>query len=402
MNFERLSEGIVLLCDLQGIVLRVLHSSADVVLDDGAGLPLTRLLDRRSLSKGLSFLVELRTQGAAFGWELGVQSEDHIEVLHFAGVVSEESILVIGAKDQNQVSNLYETLVKINNEQMNALRTAVKEREELSRSAQQDGAIYEDFSRLNNELVNLQRQLARKNAELERLDEIKNHFIGMAAHDLRNPLAAIQAYSEFVLEDLEGAGWEEQVEFLQIIHSSSQFMLQMVNDLLDVSTIESGELQLNLGPTDIVRLVRQNVELNSTLARRKRITLSFEHHGDFPEMWVDGPKIEQVLNNLISNAVKYSYPETEVTIRLERIDGAALISVDDEGQGIPENELQNLFTYFGRTSVRGTAGERSTGLGLAIARNIVEGHKGDIWVESEVGQGSTFYVSLPLDMQDLS
>jgi signal transduction histidine kinase len=189
---------------------------------------------------------------------------------------------------------------------------------------------------------------------------------------------------------------EEDLEFLSIIQSSSEFMLHMVEDLLDVSAIESGRLNLNLQPTDLSALVEHNVMLNRVLAEKKQIHLSFQATGDLPTSLLDPAKIEQVLNNLISNAVKFSYPASSVAIRVCKDQDRALISVKDEGQGIPADEIDKLFKWFGKTSIKGTKGEGSAGLGLAIARRIVLGHQGTIWVESEAGKGSTFYVSLPI------
>lgn len=111
---------------------------------------------------------------------------------------------------------------------------------------------------------------------------------------------------------------------------------------------------------------------------------------------LDAVKVEQVLNNLVSNAIKYSRPGSSMDIGLERQANQMVVSVRDQGQGIPPEELDRLFTWFGRTSVRGTEGEKSTGLGLAIARRIVAGHQGRIWVESEVDKGSTFSFSPPI------
>ncbi len=173
-------------------------------------------------------------------------------------------------------------------------------------------------------------------------------------------------------------------------------MLQMVEDLLDVSAIESGRLVLSPKPTDLVALIDRNVALNTILAEGKQIRLSFQHDQSPPSVLLDPVKTEQVLNNLISNAVKFSHPGSQVAIGLDQQEDQVVISVRDEGQGIPADELDRLFKWFGRTSVRGTEGERSTGLGLAIARRIVEGHQGRMWVESQVGEGSTFYVALPI------
>lgn len=399
MNFNHISNGLALLCDGGGTISQVLHNTLPISgIDSLVGHPLTRIIDRRSMSKALSFLASLRSDGAAFDWEMGVPADGHIEILHFAGIVAGSQLFVMGAKDRDEVFDLYDGMVRINNEQMNALRSAVKENVTLSQEKQRDQELYEQLSRLNNELINLQRELSRKNAELSRLNELKNQFLGMAAHDLRNPLGAIQAYSDFLIEEAGPALSDEHQGFMRAIYDSSHFMVQLVNDLLDISTIESGQLQLNLAKTDLVALVRRCVELNSTLAQKKDITLTFVCEGDIPQMVIDGPKIEQVINNLVSNAIKYSYPDSEALIRLERAPDHIQLSVADEGQGIPEEEMDNLFQYFGRTSVQATAGERSTGLGLAIAHNIVVGHGGKIWAESQVGEGSTFYVSLPLQL----
>jgi signal transduction histidine kinase len=249
---------------------------------------------------------------------------------------------------------------------------------------------------LNNELANLQRELAKKNAELERLNLVKDQFLGMAAHDLRTPLSVVLGYSSFLQEGLAKTLSPEHAEFLSVIRSSSRFMLHLVNSLLDVATIESGKLELDLQPTDLPTLVARNVALNATLAKPKGVSLAYKHDESVPWMLLDGPRIEQVLNNLLSNAVKFSYPGTTVEVRLEREANHVVLSVSDQGQGIAEDQLDELFQWFARTRVKGTAGETGTGLGLAISQKIVEAHLGDIWVESTLGQGSTFYVSLPL------
>jgi len=242
-----------------------------------------------------------------------------------------------------------------------------------------------------------QRQLLERNAALENLNEQKNRLLGMAAHDLRNPLGVILAYSDFLESEASTVLDENQRDFVSTIKSSSEFMLHLINDLLDVSTIESGRLHLECAPADLNELISRNVSLNRVLAQQKRIHLDFDAGKLLPQLTLDRGKIEQVLNNLIGNAVKYSHPETRVSIRVERGDDRVTISVADQGQGIPEADLPKLFQAFGRANVRATAGEQSTGLGLAIVRKIVEGHGGKIFVRSEVGKGSTFSFHLPLD-----
>jgi signal transduction histidine kinase len=177
-------------------------------------------------------------------------------------------------------------------------------------------------------------------------------------------------------------------------------MLRLVTDLLHISKIEAGKLQLELKETDFSGLLERNVELNRLLAAQKQIDIQLSQEEDIPALRVDAAKIEQVLNNLIGNAVKFSHPHTEVEVRAARRESDVVVNVRDEGQGIPAGELDRLFIPFASLSVRGTAGEQSTGLGLAIARRIVEGHGGEIWVRSEVGVGSTFSFSLPLAARD--
>jgi two-component system OmpR family sensor kinase len=188
---------------------------------------------------------------------------------------------------------------------------------------------------------------------------------------------------------------EEQARLIDRIRANSEFMLRLVDELLDITKIESGTLQLDAKPTDLVDLVERNVGLNRVVAEAKQIDLQFDPPDSLPLVEVDASKLDQVLNNLISNAVKYSHHGTRVDVHLTCSDGTAHLSVQDEGQGIPADEQAELFEPFHQTSVVATEGEKSTGLGLAISKRIVTGHHGRIWVESEEGVGSTFHVELP-------
>jgi PAS domain S-box-containing protein len=231
--------------------------------------------------------------------------------------------------------------------------------------------------------------------ELERLNQLKTEFLGMAAHDLRNPIGSVLAVTNFLCDDVATVLTAEQLGLLFGIRRSSEFMLQLIDDFLDLSSIESGKLSLNRQPSDLRKLLKHNIGLNAKLAWQKHIHVSLHIEGALPELPLDEGKIEQVLNNLISNAVKFSQPGTTVEVRAAAQDGEVLISVRDWGPGISEAERVKLFQPFGRTSVHSTAGERSTGLGLAISRKIVEGHGGHIWVESQASMGSVFLLTLP-------
>jgi signal transduction histidine kinase len=202
------------------------------------------------------------------------------------------------------------------------------------------------------------------------------------------------SYSEFLLDEIADKLNADQAEFLTIIHDQSEYMARLVNDLLDVSTIESGKLQLDLQPTDLAHLVQTNLTRNQLIAAHKNITLDLKAT-PIPIVLLDAAKIEQVLNNLVTNAIKFSSPGSRVLITVQPSEEEILISVKDEGPGIPPGEMEKLFKPFQRTSVKSTAGEKSTGLGLVIVKRIVKGHGGRIWVESQLGKGSTFHVSLP-------
>lgn len=184
--------------------------------------------------------------------------------------------------------------------------------------------------------------------------------------------------------------------FVGVIRDTSEFMLRMVNDLLDVATIEAGHLKLERQPGDLAALVMRSVALNLALAAQKDITVDCDLLQPLPTIAFDRGEIEQVLNNLIGNAVKFSHQGTVVQIRASAEGSVVTVAVRDQRQGIPPGDLPKLFEPFCRASVQATAGEQSTGLGLAIAHGIVEGHGGRMWVESEGGIGSPFSFTLPV------
>jgi signal transduction histidine kinase len=254
----------------------------------------------------------------------------------------------------------------------------------------------DELNKVHNDLIEAHRQLEQKNIELEKLNREKNHFLSIAAHDLRNPLTIIYTTADLITEELKEKTSEETIEFLEMIKQSSKFMRDLIEELLDVSIIDSGNLSICLEPVDIMELIRNNVSLNRVIAGRKQITVEFNPLNDLPMFQLDRKKIEQVLNNLISNAIKYSYPQSRVVIDSKCEEGNLIISVHDTGQGIPSSEMNKLFKPFQKMSVKTTSGESSTGLGLVIVRKIIEAHHGKVWAESHLNIGTTFNISLPL------
>jgi two-component system sensor histidine kinase/response regulator len=233
--------------------------------------------------------------------------------------------------------------------------------------------------------------------QLSRANAAKNRFLGMAAHDLRNPLASIRGLSEFLREGAVGPLTADQQDLITTIHDASQSMLQLVNELLDVATIESGELKLHAERHNLSDLVAKSVLLTNIEAAKKKTHVQYDAAATAVMVTIDPAKMRQVVDNLLSNAVKYSPPGSTVRalVRAEPLRSACILSVRDEGPGIPEGERDRLFKDFGRLSVKPTGGEKSTGLGLAICRKIVEAHHGTIVAENLPGRGCEFRVSLP-------
>ena len=232
--------------------------------------------------------------------------------------------------------------------------------------------------------------------QLGRANAAKNKFLGMAAHDLRNPLASIRGLAEFLRDGTMGPLTPDQLELLDLIFQASQGMVTLVNDLLDVATIESGELKLEIAPVALAELIKKSIALNSMEAARKHTKIVFAERQSSPVLPLDAAKIRQVIDNLLSNATKYSPQGSTIRVALCSLtDGSQTITVCDEGPGIPEGERDKLFQDFGRLSVRPTGGEKSTGLGLAICRKIVESHHGTIVAENLPSRGCEFRVTIP-------
>jgi signal transduction histidine kinase len=265
-----------------------------------------------------------------------------------------------------------------------------------------DARILQALQRLNSELANAHRELARKNADLDKAVQEKNQMLGMAAHDLRNPLGNIVGVVDMLIEEIGGTVSEENRELLIRVASSAEYMQSLIDDMLDYAKVNAGRLELQLQSVDIAELVRDNLEFNAILASKKGSHLRFEDDAPPLLLQLDSRRIQQVLNNLISNALKFSAAGSTITVSVRRAPDEVTIAVADQGQGIAPDEIGKLFKPFSVTRTKSTANERSTGLGLAIVRRIVEAHGGRIGVESRLGQGSTFFVSLPISSSENS
>ncbi len=395
MSSSPLLSRLALLCDSRGFILKVLEDELGLIEPHLIGGPFTQILDAGSVDKGLDFFAAIQQDTLFHAWELIVTEQGRPLLMYAVGALRQDGILIVAMTDSSQLLRYYEELAQINSEQTNSMRMLLKQQAMQTRQqTTSDAALYEEISRLNNELVTTQREMVKKNAQLEHLNEQKNEFLGMAAHDLRNPLGAIAMFSKYMLE--EGELTSQQRDLVNIIYENSQFTFLLLNDLLDISQIEAGKLELVLRPASLVAILQRNITLNRLIAHRKQIDITFTLAAELPEMLFDAPKLQQVFDNLLSNAIKFSHPGTTIQVSMALLEEEVLVAVKDQGQGIPPHEVTSLFRPFSRSSVQPTAGEKSTGLGLAIVRRIVEGHGGKVWVESVVNEGSTFFVRLPV------
>jgi len=236
------------------------------------------------------------------------------------------------------------------------------------------------------------KELEEQNKALNILNEQKNRFLSIAAHDLRNPISGIRVFSTWLEEHIN----DESKEYATIIKDESAKMLHLLNNLLDISKIETGSFELNLREADYVAMVQQRIRMNEMLAKEKKIRLVSDFEKPSQMLSFDTEKMEQVLNNLISNAIKYSYPDSIITVKVYCEHQQVVTQVIDHGQGIPEKDIKEIFYPFKKSGAIPTGGEPSHGLGLTIVKKIVEEHHGQIGVRSEWGKGSVFYFTLPL------
>jgi len=269
------------------------------------------------------------------------------------------------------------------------------------------GFVYIEHAEITDETLYLIRILAAQCAlalenlslyysleDMNKLNERKNYFLGMAAHDLRNPLGNIKSLIDMIQRSAKERLNAEEIEFLHLTDKVADSALNLIANLLDIVKIESGKLNLELSLTDISSLMIQSIYSVSFLAEPKHILIIYDPV-EIPALMLDPARMQQIIINLLSNAIKYSHPNTIVKISVSESDKEVIIAVKDQGQGIPADDIGKLFEPFVKANVRSTAGEQSTGLGLVICKKIAEAHGGRIWVESQVGVGTTFFVAIP-------
>jgi signal transduction histidine kinase len=246
---------------------------------------------------------------------------------------------------------------------------------------------------LEEDLLRKNYQLEQQNLAIQEANRLKTEFVSMVSHELRTPLTSIQGYAELLLEDKEIAGAER--ESLTIVRKNADRLLGLINDLLDLSRIEAGRLDLHRTSLDLARLIREVAGSLRPLIEAKRQQLRLDLGDALPAVWADADRVTQILTNLISNAHKYTLVEGSITVAAQRDDGFVRVDVSDTGIGLSPEDQAQIFTKFFRVHDRSRQASGGTGLGLVITRLLVELHGGRITLTSAPGQGSTFSFTLP-------
>ncbi len=249
----------------------------------------------------------------------------------------------------------------------------------------------EFYSRINN---NLQNQDII--STLKKLNEEKNRFLAIASHDVRSPLSGISSLCELIMDNPE----EISLEFIKVISETTGQVTRLINNLLDVSVIESGKFDIIKTNCNVNNIIKRRVTLSQASATKKQIKIN-SSLVELEPIPCDEERISQLFDNLITNAIKYSEPDSEIFITSKITSKNNLrIEFQDQGQGIAAEKLDGLFEIFTTAGSTPTGGERSTGVGLAIAKKVIEAHGGKIWVESTVGKGSSFFIELPYILKE--
>ncbi len=258
------------------------------------------------------------------------------------------------------------------------------------------------FNQMASELETKVAEIEAANTELRQLDELKSQFISMASHELRTPLIAIQGYVDLLRED-DAADDTERLQMLDIVSRNTNRLARIVTELLDISQIEENKLVLQTEPVLLAEVIREvTAELKPSLNNRGHsLTLNIEPN--LPPAAADRDRIAQVIINLLGNAIKYTPDGGKITIQARRVDNTIQVSISDTGIGIKPEDLPKLFKRFSTVGdvTKHKSGKTEfmaggTGLGLSIIKGIIKAHGGEVWVNSQYGQGSTFHVSLPL------
>jgi signal transduction histidine kinase len=293
------------------------------------------------------------------------------------------------------LNNLKEMTSKISDGNLDA-RVNISTGDEFEQLGDSFNSMAQKLSKgrdvLEEQIKNATHELAEANRELQSVDKLKSDFLANMSHELRSPLTVLRGGIDYLKRTVKGP---EDGNYLAIIDKNLSRLIYLVSDLFDFTKIEAKKVEWSFQRENICGLIQEIVEITTPIAAEKYISISFRDPGTvFAE--IDLERMEQVLVNLVENAVKFSDPGTEIKIEVSEENGSVLVAVRDQGSGISPEDLEVIFEKFHTLPSSEDKSEKGgTGLGLAICKGIIQGHGGRIWVESARGEGSVFFFSIP-------
>lgn len=261
--------------------------------------------------------------------------------------------------------------------------------------AVQNAKLYTALDEKTNQLKIVIDQLNQANVKLQELDKLKDEFVSLASHELRTPMTAIKGSLSTILDGYAGEVSEKSKEFLTAAYNENDRLIRLVNNLLNISRIEAGRMTYTIIKTNLDKLIKEVAGNLQTSAKEKNLYLKYQGNEKIPHVLADEDKVKEILINIIGNAIKFTHTGG-ITVAVSEKDGRLIISVNDTGHGIAKEDQDLLFKKFSQVQGNYAKQAGGTGLGLYICKQMIEGMKGSIWLESVVGQGSTFYFSLPI------
>ena len=256
--------------------------------------------------------------------------------------------------------------------------------------------VYRSSQILESKVQDRTKQLASALEEVKKISKTKSDFISAVSHELRTPLTSIKGYASLLMTGKLGIIPDSVKDRLEKINTHSDNLVKLINDLLDISRIESGKVEMNIGRCNIPKMVENIQDLLMPQMKEKNINWHTNISPDIPEMFLDSSQVERIFINLVGNAIKFTPQNGTISIKAQFANDLLSVEVSDTGIGIDKNDIDHLFDEFYRVNNEINQYVKGTGLGLALAKKIVEAHGGQIWITSEIGQGTTFSFTLPL------